>query len=98
MHDTRALIGHPRYAASCVLRAAIVWIAIRAATLLAKEPVEGARVALTITAIVCAVALIDARATRELVWMRNLGLPARWLAAVTAATALLLELLFHAIA
>ena len=97
MHDARALIGHPRFAASCVLRAAIVWMAIRFATLLAKEPVEGARAALIIAAVVCVVALIDARATRELLWMRNLGLPARWLVAVTAATALLLELAFHAI-
>ena len=94
---SRALIGHPRYALSCVARAAIIWLAVRVVALSGRSVIEGAEAILAFTSIVCAVVLLDAVATRELVYLRNLGLPARWLAALSAAVVLVLEFLFHAI-
>lgn len=92
---TRAAIGHPPYTVSCVLRVLILWTAIRGATRLAGGVIEGPVASLVFAGIVCAVVLLDARATRELVYMRNLGLPARWLAALSIVTVLALEIVFH---
>jgi len=72
-------------------------MAIRGATLLAGGVIGGPTAALVFAGIVCTIVLIDAAATRELVYLRNLGLPARWLAGVTIAAVLVLEIVFHVI-
>ena len=98
MTALRAAIGHPPYAVACGVRVLILWAAVRGATRLAGASIEGPTASLVFAGIVCAVVLIDARATRELVYLRNLGLPVRWLAALSILTVLVLELVFQAIA
>lgn len=94
---SRALIGHPRYALSCVIRVAIIWAAVRVVALLGGRVIEGGAAMAAFALIVCAVVLLDAAATRELTYMRNLGLPARWLVVSSALVVILLEILVQAI-
>ena len=86
----RAIVGYPPLLAACLVRATIVWAGIRVLALLGGIATSGSGT-IAIALFVCAIVMIDARVTRELIYIRNLGLPGSWLALWTGAHALLLE-------
>lgn len=74
----RALIGYPPLLAACLLRSTVVWAAIRIFGLLSGADFTGAGAAIGLALTVGAIVLLDAKATRELLYIRNLSLPPAW--------------------
>lgn len=94
--EWRAVVGHPPLLVACLARATIVWAGVRAMALLGGLGLTGpssAAVALFVAIIV----YIDARVTRELIYLGNLGLPGRWLVLWSGAQVLVLEAIARAV-
>lgn len=91
----RRFVGHPALLRGIVLRVALIWFAIRAAlfgvAMLLRVDAGGSPSRSGLVLVIVAIVLIDARVTRELLYLRNLGLSAPWLAAVTALAVLAFE-------
>ena len=98
----RALVGHPRLLAGCLLRSLVIWACIRLFAAIGVYlgfgvDLDGAAATVGLALVVVALVLIDARVTRELLFLRNLGLSAGWLVGWTAATIVALQMLAGAI-
>ncbi len=91
----RRLVGHPPLLRGIVLRVALIWVAIRialhGATMLLR--MDGQPSVLGLVVAITAIVVFDARVTRELLYLRNLGLSAGWLATVAAVSVLAFETL-----
>ena len=86
----RALVGHPSLLRGIVLRVVVLWSAARIFALLVGEVIDAVGAAF-LALVISVVLVIDAIATRELLFLRNLGLSWPWLVAVTLLTTLALE-------
>ena len=86
----RALVGHPSLLRGVVLRVVVLWSAVRIFALLVGGGIDAVGAAF-LALVISVVIVIDAMATRELLFLRNLGLSWPWLVAVTLLTTLALE-------
>lgn len=91
MIDARAAVAAPGVFFGIVLRAALIWTLLRFGLFLLGADLDGPIAAAGVVALGSTLAGFDARLTRELLFLRNLGMPVAWLVAVTAAVMLLLE-------